>query len=702
LGSTVVDINAIVLDNEIKPFPESLPEYFVAENGVVRSEFYEIGNRVVFESKGRRFTWTLQSMRYVDANGIEDLIYSANAAPLEIVGNTARYNGQMPDVDNLFTQENDRLKHDIILQTSQREPLPWLSGPIDLSFGGRIEFVNDLRVRVDGLIMVGVFETGGQIEIVDADDSVLFVLPPVVAFDSHIPDRASTGGKYRVNSNADGMLAFDIIIDNAWISSVDRIYPIIIDPTTVVSSAYNVQNGHGTRKIICLDNGWYILAVAKVSAPAVVYLYKSLDNGSTWSQLCHYNAAAAIVDWMLEKIGNTVYILYGVQSTAVFYHSFNPTTVSNVDLSSSAVSVGYYSFYCSMSVSNWVWVILALMNSDSINLVAVRSTNGGSTWDAYMPLTNSDTIYENNLRPYTISISQQNNQFVVVLFIGSDTGGNQNYLGCMRNSGTGTTWSRGAGPVNPSWVHIDTESVHEVVGLKKLFGSNVGRIWAVYKTSNHLKSSYSDDNGANWVAGPSFSIQVQSISISEHINGDIYVFYRTPTYSLYYARILNATLSWSSATALDATPTSGFDTSSAIQTYNSGIGCIYGANSAVKFEKVSFNSAPNAPILSMRSNFDANTSAALAWTFSDPDAGNTQIAYQLIITKVSDGSTVLDTGKVVSTFSSYILAAGTLVEGTSYQWKVRTWDNADAAGPYSGAFSFETFSHIALFFGNEF
>lgn len=102
------------------------------------------------------------------------------------------------------------------------------------------------------------------------------------------------------------------------------------------------------------------------------------------------------------------------------------------------------------------------------------------------------------------------------------------------------------------------------------------------------------------------------------------------------------------------------------------------------------NQPPLAPELAVRFNFDATAAATFSWTFQDPNAGDAQSAYQLQIIKVSDGTTALDTGKVVSATQSRVVAAGTLTNGQTYQWRVMTWDATDTAGPWSTYGSFTT------------
>jgi hypothetical protein len=103
----------------------------------------------------------------------------------------------------------------------------------------------------------------------------------------------------------------------------------------------------------------------------------------------------------------------------------------------------------------------------------------------------------------------------------------------------------------------------------------------------------------------------------------------------------------------------------------------------------SFNSAPFAPTLTPKSNFNATNAAIFQWTFNDPNPGDTQSAFQLLIIN-SSGVTVHDTGKVVSTVSQRSVAGGTLTNGQSYTWRVRTYDALDVVGPYSTDGSFVT------------
>lgn len=96
-----------------------------------------------------------------------------------------------------------------------------------------------------------------------------------------------------------------------------------------------------------------------------------------------------------------------------------------------------------------------------------------------------------------------------------------------------------------------------------------------------------------------------------------------------------------------------------------------------------FNVAPTAPTLAPRANYDATADADFAWTFEDPNTGDTQSAYQLQVERIDTGAGVLDTGKVTSTTPSRTVTGGTLANELEYRWRVMTWDALDTASPWS-------------------
>ncbi|GMX61890.1 hypothetical protein Elgi_16940 [Paenibacillus elgii] len=77
------------------------------------------------------------------------------------------------------------------------------------------------------------------------------------------------------------------------------------------------------------------------------------------------------------------------------------------------------------------------------------------------------------------------------------------------------------------------------------------------------------------------------------------------------------------------------------------------------------------------------TTPTLNWTFSDPDAGNSQSAYQVLIKDASGNGLVYDSGWVNASSSLFTVPAGRLNRGAVYGWQVFVKDNKGAVSPNS-------------------
>ena len=86
---------------------------------------------------------------------------------------------------------------------------------------------------------------------------------------------------------------------------------------------------------------------------------------------------------------------------------------------------------------------------------------------------------------------------------------------------------------------------------------------------------------------------------------------------------------------------------------------------------------------------------ALNWDFLD-DNGDTQYAYQVVITDQGTGSVVKDTGKVVSSSGSYNVLLGTLDFNKTYDWNVTVWESdLERLSAQADGQSFTTIKHAA-------
>lgn len=85
----------------------------------------------------------------------------------------------------------------------------------------------------------------------------------------------------------------------------------------------------------------------------------------------------------------------------------------------------------------------------------------------------------------------------------------------------------------------------------------------------------------------------------------------------------------------------------------------------------------------------------LSWSFSDPDAGNTQSAYRILVANSrsfidADNGNMWNSGKSTSSASTAVYNGQPLSNGTTYYWKVSVWDNFNSASPYSQVATFKT------------
>ncbi len=120
---------------------------------------------------------------------------------------------------------------------------------------------------------------------------------------------------------------------------------------------------------------------------------------------------------------------------------------------------------------------------------------------------------------------------------------------------------------------------------------------------------------------------------------------------------------------------------------------LVGVKSTAAYSDTSGNVAPSAPALVDVAGFDASLAFAFAWAFADVNPADVQLAYELVIQRVSDSVDVVTTGKVTSATAGRTLTAGTIANGLEYRWRVRTYDALDVVGAWS---AWDTFTASAL------
>jgi hypothetical protein len=85
--------------------------------------------------------------------------------------------------------------------------------------------------------------------------------------------------------------------------------------------------------------------------------------------------------------------------------------------------------------------------------------------------------------------------------------------------------------------------------------------------------------------------------------------------------------------------------------------------------------------------FNPSVSVTFSWTFSDPDSGDSQSAYQLQIGNSGFTTIYVDTGKVTSSAGAVTLTVPS-APGV-YYWRVMVWDSINVNGSWSVALTFK-------------
>lgn len=119
--------------------------------------------------------------------------------------------------------------------------------------------------------------------------------------------------------------------------------------------------------------------------------------------------------------------------------------------------------------------------------------------------------------------------------------------------------------------------------------------------------------------------------------------------------------------------------------------CVFGhlTSDALYTSALLYNTAPNAPVLVSPiagATVDQSATITLDWTFSDPDAGDTQSEFDLRYRIVGAGAWT-DVNSVTAT-TSYDITAATLTADETYEWEVRTYDSQGTVGAWSGVETF--------------
>lgn len=460
--------------------------------------------------------------------------------------------------------------------------------------------------------------------------------------------------------------------------------------SVIVGSAYSTK-GSNNRKIVRLNNDHLVAIAYRPSSPYYTYLYRSTDNGATWSQLCYisglYEGAG------ICSVGNIVYVIGYVATTKIYCIPIDETTVTNSDQNSAKVTVDTitgtvdYSPYRYTNVAitadssgnlHAAWSAKVAAYPDCGNIRYSKSTDGGATWATPTQLTNLSSSNE----CYFVNIATNSSDHPLIVWkeLNKSNGAEvKTYSRAYTGSSWGITYDLNLKAYNKPSLSVDSAGNFHIVSVASSLGGGI-----YYTTSS--------DSGANWSANANIVSSAggandNPVCAYDTLNSKLYVLFERSS-QIYMKAGSAAIAAISALTASSATYPNMM-----MMPLDNMLGCLYvdGQATDIIYYAINTNKAPTAPTGLTRANYDVTANGIFTWTFND-DTGDTQSAYQLQIREVGAGADIVDTGKVTSATSSYTCPGGTLTNGKQYQWRVKTWDAGDLEGAWS---AYATFYAVA-------
>jgi hypothetical protein len=169
-----------------------------------------------------------------------------------IEDNMITYEGTYPFTTEVFTVFESKLKHEIILNQLHFTPSNYDNIKY-LSYGGILEFSDELSMYVNGIKQKDDFITSSAIGFKDENGIEQLFIPPPYAYEED-NENQRIDCFYEIK-HLNGELLFYISTLYEWLDDSSRIYPIIIDPT--FCALYEPVADAGPDQIAYVDDPVY-------------------------------------------------------------------------------------------------------------------------------------------------------------------------------------------------------------------------------------------------------------------------------------------------------------------------------------------------------------------------------------------------------------------------------------------------------------
>lgn len=621
---------------------------------------------------GKTFYWTPTELVFGDKDGNLDYIVGSAPSKLTLRNREARYYRTFPSSDEVHIAQPNGSKYWLILHEPPREPASHLSEEIWFAVSG---------------IVGGIPLPAGRHEEIEADG---FRFPQPIAEDLM---GAMVAGWYEVVDSDAGQQLF-ICVPADWLLDSNRVYPIKVDPTVIVG------NDMAAGAIVSLPDETRT-RVAFIRTPTTVYVRYSKDDGQTW--LTPVSGDQIPGTWTdISEIAacqadGRIWVLLGDdEPNALYHYMVTPNESANSYTWSARVTMAspnkttYWGTHSptievipKSSGQEWLVVCAAIRTEYTIDKLYVRNI----TWKA-------DGTYSSG--SLVTLVSAQDNAYYALeeVRIIKDSSYNLHMVYTQLNKATyyrkgtydGSTVTWG----NSTSFEDSRDRIEVTMIDNTLYVASCS-----WPPTYSLKVHRRDVDGT-WTEILSLSDVDRACIAREETEGKVWLVYRDITSGL-LLRIYDGT-SWEGPIVVDEALTKENQSTLPMKcepfVIESTLITLVRLGQTIPYTiaaiAVHDNRAPLAPSKLTRPNFDAKEPAVFSWTFNDPNPDDSQSAYQLQIRVYGSDTNVVDTGEVQSPYTSYILPANSLINGQTYQWRVRTADQSGEWSPWSEYAVFQT------------
>lgn len=304
--------------------------------------------------------------------------------------------------------------------------------------------------------------------------------------------------------------------------------PTITD-ATVVAQAYDTS-GNGGRKLVRLDNGWLVAALAE--STSILGFYVSKDNGVTWNRQTS-QAINTSGGYSVFGIGTDVYYIVANGSSVTIVNKINmiTNTYTNISPNSGFLDNGQTATQQPTMTTNEAktelhatWASKNSTYPNSFNIRYAKGTinaDGTVTWGAVEQVT---TINGSGIDYKNPTISVKNDNLPAILCEYSDSSSKMiiSYRKVASSWGTSTAYN------GATYAQSSPSAIYVPQSINGLVNGLVANAWhgtdSTDTSTNYIRFSKSNDGGATWSTMQKLVVGTNA-SLATNKSGKLFITY---------------------------------------------------------------------------------------------------------------------------------------------------------------------------------